>query len=162
MRKKDYLEKALKNGGMKGRIYKSVKELKHAQGTHYGAVLRVKDNPARSTSMKKFVDQEGASKLRKKLYECETTYNIVIAAADEEEAEQILEGFLVRLEKGFYDERGNWIGVTPKETDWVDEEDSVMKSKVAIQMEVVFTYGIYRDDDMGQIKIGSIHAEKEG
>lgn len=150
MTKKEYLTNALMKGGMKGRIYQSVKELKHAQGTQYGAVLRTRDEPVRSASKKYFEDQEGVKKLRRKLYECETLYNVVIADATEEAAEKILEGFLKNLEKGYYDD-GNWVEVNPKETDWVDEDDCVMKSKIAVQVAVEFKYGIYRDDLAAQM-----------
>lgn len=150
MTKKEYLTNALKNGGMKGRIYQSVKELKHAQGTQYGAVLRGKDVPVRSASKKYFEDQEGVKKLRRRLYECETLYNVVIADVTEEAAERILEAFWVNLDKGYFED-GNWVEVIPEETDWVDEEDSVMKSKVAVQAAVRFRYGIYRDELAAQL-----------
>lgn len=154
MTKKEYLTNALKNGGMKGKIYQSVRELKHAQGTQYGAVLRTRDEPVRSTSKKYYEDQEGVRKLRRKLYECETLYNVVIADAKEESAEKILEGFFASLDKGYYDD-GNWVEVTPKETDWVDEDDSVMKSKVAVQVAVEFRYGIYMDEPAGKMPPGT-------
>ena len=35
--------------------------------------------------------------------------------------------------------------VTPVETDWVDEDDCVMKAKMAVQIKVVCRYGIYKD-----------------
>ena len=65
--------------------------------------------------------------------------------ADEEKLEELLEGFLSNLERGFYDDGGNWVDVTPVETDWVDEDDCVMKAKMAVQIKVVCKYGIYKD-----------------
>ena len=70
---------------------------------------------------------------------------MVLAAADEEKLEELLEGFLTKLERGFYDDGGNWVDVTPVETDWVDEDDCVMKAKMAVQIKVVCKYGIYKD-----------------
>lgn len=145
MTKKEFLENALKGGGLKGNIYTSMKELKHATGTQYGAVLRAADRPVRASSKKTYRDQEGATIVRNKLYECETVYNVVIAGTSEEIIETILEGFLANLGKGYYDAGGNWVEVTPKETDWVDEDDCVMKSKIAVQIQVNCRYGIYRD-----------------
>lgn len=151
MTKKEYLETTLKNGGMKGRIYQSVRELKHAQGTFYGAVLRGKDTPSRSKSKKYYRDQEGHPMLRCKHYECETEYNVIIAAATEQKAEEVLEGFLIGLGKGFIDDNGNWVGIEPDGTDWVDEDDSVLKAKVAVQVIVKCRYGIYTDTEAGAL-----------
>ena len=66
-------------------------------------------------------------------------------AVDEEKLEELLEGFLSNLERGFYDDGGNWVDVTPVETDWVDEDDCVMKAKMAVQIKVVCKYGIFKD-----------------
>lgn len=107
MTKKAFLEAALKAGGLTKSIYTSLKQLKHAAGTQYGAVLRISDTPVRATSKKTFKDQQGASLIRRKLYTCETAYNVVLAAADEEKLEELLEGFLSNLERGFYDDGGN-------------------------------------------------------
>lgn len=149
MTKKEFLTAALKAGGVKGRIYESVKELKHAAGTQYAAILRISDQPVRATSKKTYQDQEGVTMVRRKLYQAETVYNVVLTDSGEESLEKLLEGFLSNLEKGYYDDAGNWVGVTPEETDWVDEEDSVMKAKVAVQVKVVCRYGIYRDVSAG-------------
>lgn len=151
MTKKEYLTNALKNGGINGRIYESLKELKMSHGNRYGGILRVSDKPTRSAHKKKFKDQSGVAKLRRCLYGCITTYNVIIAESTEEEAEKILYGFLSNLDRGYYDDDGNWVKVTPVATDWVDEDDSVMKAKVAIQVEVIFEYGIYRDEETGKM-----------
>ncbi len=151
MTKKEYLETSLKNGGMTGRIYQSVGEMKHAQGTFYGAVLRGKDTPTRSKSKKFYRDQEDCSMLRRKHYDCVTEYNVIIAAATEEKAEEVLEGFLVCLGKGFIDDNGNWVGIEPDEADWVDEDDSVLKAKVAVQVIIKCRYGIYTDAEAGAL-----------
>ena len=145
MTKKAFLEAALKAGGLTKTIYTSLKQLKHAAGTQYGAILRISDKPIRATSKKTFKDQQGASLTRRKLYTCETAYNVVLVAADEETLEKLLEGFLSNLERGYYDDGGNWVDVTPEETDWVDEDDCVMKAKMAVQIKVVCRYGLYKD-----------------
>lgn len=145
MTKKAFLEAALKAGGLTKTIYTSLKQLKHAAGTQYGAILRISDKPVRATSKKTFKDQQGASIIRRKLYICETVYNVVLVAADEDTLEKLLEGFLTSLERGYYDDNGNWVEVTPEETDWVDEDDCVMKAKMAVQVKIVCKYGIYKD-----------------
>lgn len=66
MTKKAFLEAALKAGGLTKSIYTSLKQLKHAAGTQYGAVLRISDTPVRATSKKTFKDQQGASLIRRK------------------------------------------------------------------------------------------------
>lgn len=145
MTKKAFLEAALKSGGLTKTIYTSLKQLKHAAGTQYGAILRIGDKPVRATSKKSFRDQQGAPLVRRKLYTCETAYNVVLVAADEETLEKLLEGFLSSLDRGYYDDDGNWVEVTPEETDWVDEDDCVMKAKMAVQVKVTCRYGIYKD-----------------
>lgn len=83
--------------------------------------------------------------VRRKYFNMTTHYNVVIADQNEAMLETIVEAFLVNLGKGYDDGDGNWVGVEAGDVDWVDEEDSVLKSKLAVEIPVTFTYGIYRD-----------------
>lgn len=150
MTKREYLHEALTAAGVK-KIYKSIKELKHAAGTQYGGILRAADKPVRAKSKKSYVDQEGITQNRDIRYNVETTYNVVIADADEDAAEVILEKFLLNLGKGYADDHGSWLKITPEETEWLGEEDNVMKSKVAIQILIRFEYQLYVDSKMEKL-----------
>lgn len=145
MTKKEFIEQAMKDGGVKGKIFTSKKKLKSATGPQFAAILRASDHPVRSKHKTTYKDQEGIGRVRRKLYECSTIYNVVLNDNSEEAVEALLEGFLANLRKGFYDDDGNWVGVTPVDTDWVDEEDSVLKGKVTVQVIVLCQYGIYED-----------------
>lgn len=145
MTKQGYLTDILRKSGMKGQIHTSLKSMKHEGGVYYAGILRCTDAPVRAKSRKTFRDQEDSMAIRRKHYDVTTVYNVVIAEQNEERLEQILEEFLVNLDKGFDDGAGNWVGLRVGEVDWVDEEDCVLKSKIAVEIPITFTYGIYRD-----------------
>lgn len=145
MTKQDYLKEVLRKSGMKGQIHSSLKELKHENGIHYAGILRCTDSPDRAKSRKTFADQEGSMAIRRKYFNMTTNYNVVIADQNEEKLEKLVESFLVNLGKGYDDGEQNWVGVEAGDVDWVDEDDSVLKSKLAVEIPVTFTYGIYRD-----------------
>ena len=160
MTMKEYLTGCLQAAGEKGRIYDSMKDLKHAQGVHYAAILRTKDEIERAKRTRYHTDG-GVEMIRKKRIQMETTYNVVIASQDEDTAAGILNGFLLALGKGFDDGDSNWVDVEAPLTDWVDEEDSVLKAKVAVQVQVIFRYGLYTEEAAGSIPESEVVAVKK-
>lgn len=145
MTKQEYLTNVLRQSGMKGTIHSSLKSMKHDNGVHYSGILRCTDAPVRAKPKKIFTDQEGSRAIRRKYYDMTTVYNVVMADQNEAKLERLVEGFLVNLGKGYDDGDGNWVGAEAGRVDWVDEEDCVLKSKIAVEIPVTFTYGIYKD-----------------
>lgn len=80
---------------------------------------------------------------------------VVIADTSEEKVEEILENFLRNLKKGI-DVDGNWVNIVVGEADWVEEGDSILKAKVAVQFDITFEGGIYQDRDIKPMDIGSV------
>lgn len=80
---------------------------------------------------------------------------MVIADTTEAKVEGILEEFLRRIRKGIEVDR-NWTDIEIGDVDWVEEEDSILKAKVAVQFEVTLRSGIYEDRDLKQVEIGTI------
>lgn len=158
---KNYLVRTLKEAGVRSQVYTSKKKLKQANELHAGAVLYNGDRLSRSGSKRKYTDQEGRRKLRVKLWDRETSFHVVIADTTAEKTEEILDSFLRRLKKGIPID-GNWVGIDAGEVDWVDEADSILKAKVAVQFDVTFTGGIYEDRDIRTVQAGSVETEKGG
>ena len=90
-----------------------------------------------------------------KLWDRSTSLHIVIADTSEEKVEEILENFLRNLKKGI-DVDGNWVNIVVGEADWVEEGDSILKAKVAVQFDITFEGGIYQDRDIKPMDIGSV------
>ena len=157
---KNYLVSTLKEAGVRSQVYTSKKKLKQANELHTGAVLYNGDRLSRSGSKRKYTDQEGRQKLRVKLWDRETSFHVVIADTTAEKTEEILDSFLRRLKKGIPID-GNWVGIDAGEVDWVDEADSILKAKVAVQFDVTFTGGIYEDRDIRPVTVSSVETEKE-
>lgn len=63
---RDFLVQTLKDAGVKGKIHESMKSLKNCNEIHVGAVLRIGEKFSRSGSKKKYTDQEGQRKQRKR------------------------------------------------------------------------------------------------
>lgn len=150
-----YLIRILKESGIKSQIYTSLKKLKHGNELHVGAVLKNSEVFERSGSKRTYTDQEGQRKRRAKLWDRKTSLTVVIADTTEEKVEDILEQFLRKLKKGIDVDR-NWVNIIVGDVDWVEEEDSILKAKVAVEFEVTFEGGIYEDRDIKQMGIGLI------
>ena len=152
---KNYLIKTLKESGIKSQVYTNMKKLKQGNEPHVGAVLRNGETFTRSGSKKVYTDQEGRRKRRVKLWNRSTSLHVVIADTSEEKVEEILENFLVNLKKGL-DVNGNWTDIEVGDADWVEDGDSILKAKVAVQFDVTFEGGIYQDRKIQPLEIGFI------
>ncbi len=154
-KEKDYLILQLKNSGIRSQVYTSMKKLKQANEPHLGAVLRNGEKLSRSGSKRNFIDQEGHRKRRVKLWNRDTSLHVVIADMSENKVEEILKKFLLGIRKGM-EVDGNWVNILIGEMDWVEEGDSILKAKIAVQFDVTFEGGIYTDQDIKPMGVGSI------
>lgn len=156
---RDFLVQTLKASGIHGKIHGSMKSLKNCNEVHVGAVLRTGEGFTRSGSKKRYTDQEGQRKQRNRLFVRTTQLHVVIADTDEEKVEGILTRFLKRIAKGF-EVDGNWVDIEIGEADWVEGDDSILKSKIAVEFDVILTGGIYTDRDIVAATVGSIRIDR--
>lgn len=159
-KERDFLVKVMKEAGMHGKIHESLKSLKNSNEVHLGAILRVSENFERSGSKKKFTDQEGHRKQRSKLFNRITTLHVVIGDSDEEKVEKILTAFLENIAKGLNVD-GNWVDIKIEEADWVEGDDSILKSKIAVEFNVTITGGVYVDTDIKHLELGDIEVAQK-
>ncbi len=152
---RDFLVQNLKGAGIHGKIHESMKSLKSCNEVHVGAVLRTAEGFTRSGSKKRYTDQQGQRKQRNKLFERTTELHVVIADTSEEKVDGILTKFLKNISKGFVVD-GNWVDVEIGKADWLEEDDSILKSKIAVEFDVTLTGGIYTDTDVIAAKIGKM------
>ena len=148
---RDYLVGVLKKAGIRSTVHDSLKSLKNCNETHVGAVLRVKETFARSGS-KKIYGEEGQRKQRKKLH-------VVIADSNEEKVDAILTNFMKNIGKGVPVDR-NWVEINVGDVDWIEEGDSILKSKIAVEFDVTLTGGIYEDTDLKKVEVGQIEKKE--
>lgn len=152
---RDFLVQALKDAGVKGKIHESMKSLKNCSEVHVGAVLRVNESFARSGSKKKYTDQEGQRKQRSRLFDRISILHVVIGDSDEDKVEKLLTEFLKRISKGLAVD-DNWVGIEIGDADWVEGDDSILKSRIAVEFNVTLTGGVYVDNDIKEISIDRI------
>lgn len=157
---RDFLVKALQTAGVRGKIHDSLKSLKNCNEVHVGAVLRVNEKFTRSGSKKRYQDQEGQRKQRNKLFNRITKLHVVIADSEESKVEAVLTKFLQEISKGFAVD-GNWVGIELENADWVEQSDSILKSKIAVEFDVILTGGVYKDVNLVNAEIGKINANHE-
>ena len=156
---RDFLVQKLKDAGIHGKIHESMKSLRNCNEVHVGAVLRAGEKFTRSGSKKIYTDQSGQRIQRKKLFERASMLHVVIGDANEAKVEAVLSAFLETISKGFAVD-GNWVDIEVGEADWVDEDDSILKSKIAVEFDVTLRGGIYADVGMSPAKIGAVEAGK--
>lgn len=160
---RNYLIQKLKDAGIKTKPYTSMKKLKASIEPHIGAVLFEGENFSRSGVKTIFRDQAGAQHKRRKVFSRETAFSVVIGDSDPDRTEQIFEAFLTILDTGI-DIDGNYTSIEIEEAEWVDDEDSILKAKVAVNVKVKFTGGVYKDTDFAkltQIEVKTVNMGKE-
>lgn len=150
MQCREYLIKKLEEAGIKRKIYTSLKELKASQEPHVGAVLFESDKFERSGSKKVFKDDQGKNK-RLKLFDRKTFFTVTIGEHQQDKCEELFESFMAALDSGILI-NGNYIAIEIEEADWVDKDDSILKSKIAVQILIRFDGGIYKDIKYARIQ----------
>ncbi|WP_312938880.1 SON protein [Oscillibacter sp.] len=147
---KRYLLDKLKAAGLKSNPYTSEKALEKSLESHIGAVLFESEGILRNGSKTYFKDEEGARKKRRKIFDRKLMFNVIIGDYSDEAVETLFEAFLCSLNKGIYI-RGNYVPITVEDAAWVDKDDTLLKSKVAVQINISFDGGLYKDTDFTKI-----------
>ncbi len=158
---REFLMGKLKEAGIRGRVYESLKDLKNSNGVQVGAVLRVGESFVRSGSKKRFTDDEGRRRQRNRLFERTTVLHVVIADSDEDKVDQVLTKFLSIISKGF-PVNENWVDIEIGDADWLEKNDTILKSCIVVEFDVTLHGGIYSED--AEIKtpaVGAIAAGSE-
>ena len=140
----DYIEKKLKEAGIKTKVCKSMKELKGFSGTHVGAAIVDKETFEREKKNKVYQSNDNTVKRIMKLRRI-TIVNVIIGEFETSKCDEIFATFLSVMDKGIHDTEGNYIAIEIGEADWVDREDSILQSKIAVQLPITFYGGIYQD-----------------
>lgn len=147
---KQYLIQKLKEAGLKSNPYTSEKALEKSQESHIGAVLFEDESFLRNGSKTLYKDQEGAQKKRRKVFDRTLTFTVVLGDYSDEAVEGMFERFLAGLDKGIY-VNGDYVPIEVEGADWVDKDDSILKAKVAVQVKVNFSGGVYKDTDFAKL-----------
>ncbi len=158
-REKEYLIEKLKEAGFNARIHESMKSLKSSGEIRTSAVIRYDDILTRSGSKKTYRDQGGARHKRVKIWDRDTKLKVVIGEASEERCEKLFTTFLEKLERGIWID-GNWVGIEVEDIEWVDEADSILRSRLAVEMIISFKGGIYKETGYVDVKKVKLNAEK--
>ncbi|WP_427340609.1 hypothetical protein [Caloranaerobacter sp. DY30410] len=148
---KDYLEQKLKEAGIKGKIYRSMKELKASGAIHLGAVLFEEENLERDGSKKTYIKEDGTKVKRIRKFKRTTKLSVTIGDYSEDKCEEIFANFLNAIDEGIDDGNGNFVEINIISSDWVYDKDSILRSKVAVQILIEFIGGVYEDIEFTNI-----------
>ena len=88
------------------------------------------------------------------------TFSIVIGEYSIDKVQEIYDAFIKELPAGIY-VKGNYVDIEPKQADWLDDEDSILKAKCAVQLKVVCTGGVYNDIEFTTANDVEIKIKKE-
>ena len=160
---RDYLITKITASGIKTKPYTTMKKLSASYEAHVGAVLFDKETYDRSGAKKSYTDQEGGRHKRSKVFSRESSFDVIIGDADPDQVEAIFEAFMTGLDRGIYID-GNYVYIEPGEAEWADDEDSILKSKMAVKISIKFIGGIYKDTDLSKlsdIEIADVSGGKE-
>lgn len=145
-----YIAELLKRAGIKTKICVEMRELQSFANPHVGAAIVDKDTVEKVRQKKVYTDEEKMKK-RVKRFNRETIINVVIGENNSEMCDKIFAEFLSIIDDGLYDNAGNYIPIEVGEAEWVTDKDSILKSKIAVEIPVTFYGGVYREYDFKQI-----------
>lgn len=158
---REYLMNHLKESGIKRGVHTSLKKLRDSMESHIGAVLYDKEEIVKNRCKRVEISADRKVKERK-LYDRNITFDVVIGEYTQDKAEAIFEKFMSGLADGLK-VNGSYVPIEIDEIEWVDEDDSILKAKIAVQFKVRFLGGIYKETGYGKIKEVSVRSvEKEG
>ncbi|MEF2968355.1 SON protein [Paenibacillus sp. M1] len=158
---RDYLIQKLRTAGIKTKVCTSMKDLKSFSDSHVGAVIPDGESFQKAYSKKVYQTDSGDKHKRRKLFDRELTFVVVIGENDYLRASEIFDRFMGSLDTGIVI-NGNYTEIIVPEADWVDKNDSILNSQIAVQIQVKFMGGIYRDTDFAKVsnyEIRSIEQE---
>lgn len=147
---KAYLLAKLKEAGVKSKPYTALKRLEKSQESHVSAVIFDKEAISRNGSKRIYEDQQGARKKRRKVFNRDLAFAVVIGDYSDDTVEALFEKFLESLDRGIW-VGGNFVPIEVEDAEWADEEDSILRARVAVRVMVIFSGGLYRDTDFGPL-----------
>jgi len=156
----EYLKEKLKAAGIQKPIIINQKKLKDNNEKRFGAVLPDKEEIATSGKMKTYTDEQGNKKKRTQKFSRVIYFIVIIGEYSLDKCAEVYENFLSSIDYGLYID-GNWAEMTIEEIDWVDKEDSILKSEITVQMLVKFEGGVYKDTDFKAIQLENTEVEIE-
>lgn len=148
---KKYLLEKLKEAGLKSKPYTTQKGLEKSQESHIGAVLFESEGLSRNGSKTYYKDQERAQKKRRKIFDRNLAFTVIIGDYTDEAVEALYEKFILLLDRGIF-VNGDFVPIEPEGADWVDKDDSILKAQVAVQVKINFNGGVYRDTDFAKVR----------
>lgn len=145
---RDALKECLKQCGATGNIHTSTKKLKASGESRVFAVLFEDDGLAKNKSKRIYTDISGKHKRRQK-FDRNLTFSVVIGEYDIEKVQELYDSFLQNIPDGIY-VNGSYVDIEPTVADWMDDEDTIIRAKCAVQVKVVCKGGVYKDTDFAK------------
>ncbi|WP_312644581.1 SON protein [Hydrogenoanaerobacterium sp.] len=147
----EYLSKKLHDAmGASTRVCTTLKELKNNAESHVAAVLIESDNFTRNGSKINIMNNSGGSKAVK-LFDRQLKFVVILGEYKLAALEPFFETFISSIDKGLTLSNGYYITIEPSEAEWVDKEDSILKSDIAVQLQITFHGGIYRVKEFAKL-----------
>lgn len=142
---REYLEDVLRKSGVRSRIHETIKTMESSGEIQICGIVQNGDELERSGQTKRYMKDQARHK-RTRLWDRKTKMKVIIGEASAEKCEKIFTEFLRNLDKGIYID-GNWTGIEVGQAEWISEKDSILRSRMAVEFQVAFAGGIFKDTD---------------
>ena len=156
---RDALMECLRQCGATGNIHTSRKRLQASGESRVFAILSEDDGLAKNKNRRIYADAGGKHKRRQK-FERSLTFSVVIGEYSIEKVQELYDRFLHHIPPGIYVD-GNYVDIEPTIADWMDDEDTIIRAKCAVQVKVVCKGGVYQDTDFAKLNDTDITAERK-
>lgn len=141
-----------------GMIHTARKTMEDSADAHLGAVLSVSDSYTKNGSSKVYGDPGARRRLRRS-YDRQATFMVVLGDFTQTGCEAMYEAFLAGLDDQIKI-ADLPVPITVTEADWVDKDDSKLRSALAVQALIRFDGGVFKASVFAPVSAVEVETER--
>lgn len=149
---KDYFKKLLKSVDI-SIIYTTTKEIEIGAST-FGAIIVNSEDIEKSNNSINFVNNNLKKIKRKEKFKRNINFQILIGDSNVNKIEERFTKILSEINEYIEDEKGNKSKITLSKAQWIDKDDTILKSKITLIIDISITESIYKDYNYKNIEWG--------
>lgn len=145
-----YFENLLKGAGS-NLVYTFEKDIKDTSPPKFAAIFPLVEELEKSKDKAIIKKSEESEVKRIEKFKRNTTFRLIIADINYKSAEKIYTNFLSEFSEFIKNEDGTYTGFEILKADWENTEDTILKSKILLSIEVLAKTSIYKDYEIKNV-----------
>lgn len=149
----EYFKNLLKNSGLKI-VYDTLKKIAVSTTDSFGAVLPTGEDLEKSTKKYNYIDENGNIIKRREKFNRKINFQILISESNISKIEKIFTKFMSEIDEFVKLENGELALIEVGKVEYIDKNDTILKSEITLQVDILVTEKIYKDIPFKNINWG--------